>query len=90
MIGQHWAPVMMVSAIDGLYAITIPEMEEILALGFQTVNIQATVVTAMMQTTFANDCGFQTIGWIAEQVKHQVIGSSNHQCQRCHLSRQSR
>lgn len=64
---QHWSPVMMVATQKGLMVYTIPYVAHIVEAGLVVVGIKAEVVTAAMQNSFPNDCGFQSIHWLAEQ-----------------------
>eukprot|EP00438_Fugacium_kawagutii_P015361 Skav226111 [mRNA] locus=scaffold702:154023:158627:- [translate_table: standard] len=71
---DHWIPVIIDWDAEMKFR-TTPEGRDV--LNMSTCPVASTIITFQMQGAFANDCGFQTIGWLSYhlglQTTHAVL-----------------
>eukprot|EP00438_Fugacium_kawagutii_P035283 Skav234847 [mRNA] locus=scaffold1355:118365:122921:+ [translate_table: standard] len=76
LMDNHWSPVLLVACTDGLHVYITPNMEDMIKEAFGSGNIIAQYHTIQMHSAFPNDCGFQTVAWLIEQILDTGKGSS--------------
>eukprot|EP00438_Fugacium_kawagutii_P007352 Skav218565 [mRNA] locus=scaffold2610:56753:60139:+ [translate_table: standard] len=68
LMDSHWSPLLLVAATDGLNIYLPPGIRSIVEEACGSGNHIAQYHEIPMPSSFANDCGFQTVAWLLEQI----------------------